>query len=211
MNQQEYLALKKKHEGTYFKFNQQVLRWHLNKIFRYEYLLESAHLFDSFEKFFAYHTKDREGKISEVVGNMYQEAVKKGIFISKQGCEECLYVRMGNVYTGVYTEHQILKVLNNLSEDFTCEKANKETDTKFKVDAVITFSIIGQLAIQIKPISYLNYEKGEELEFHREYEEKNGVKVMYLYYKDPETILFNDEEMKLTEVEKIMEQIQNNI
>lgn len=209
INQSIYEQLKRKVTGYYFKFNTQVLRFHMNKMFNYEYLLETAKDFENFEQFYNFHTEKKQDIIDQHIKQMYYEANNKGLNTSVELVKKCIIVRLGNIYNGMYTENLILKTFSTLNDFIICEKTPKEIDTLYKVDAVIELVSVDRLAIQIKPYSFTKYDKGSELQYHNRYTLEFGPSVYYVFYKDKNTIIFNGEEIKLSDYNKIIEQIVN--
>lgn len=204
MNEKEYLKLKLGLRGFYGKFNTLVLKWHMRDMFNpYVELLETAKDYDNFEDYYERHTKGKEVLIDETVEKMFTEACKKiptGIRFTKKDCKDAITVRLGNIWTGMYTENKIINTLNSLSDWITCEKTDADTDTNYKVDAIVGIPGIDNFAVQIKPISFLTYGKGTEKEHHERYELEIGNKVLYLFYKDDkDTIVFNEETFSLEE------------
>lgn len=208
VNQTTYETMKREVSGFYHKFNQQVLRWHMSKIFNYEDLLESAKGFDNFSEFFNFHTSKKENIINKHIKQMYNEANSKGLNPTEDLVKKCLIVRLGNVYNGMFTENKILTVFNTLAPYISCTKTDKDIDTYYKVDGIIELIGIDRLAIQIKPSSFLKYDNGSELQYHSLFEKEFGTKVYYVLYKNKNEVLFNGNSIKLNEPEKIIEQIE---
>lgn len=209
INQTTYEQLKRKHQGFYMKFNQEIIKWHLNKIFNYEYLLETAKDHSNFTEFYYFHTKNKQDLIEAHLEQMYSEALRKGMALDKDWVFECLVVRLGNAYNGMFTEHKILETFSNLTHYITCKKTAKEIDMLYKVDGVVELIGIDKLAIQIKPISFMSYDKGSELQFHSKFTSEFGPEVYYILYKNKNVIVFNGVELKLDNKDKIIEQIEN--
>lgn len=209
MNEDKYIILKREIQGFYFKFNTEVLRFHMNKIFDYEYLLETAKSFSSFEKFYNFHTQSKKELIDYHVEKMVGEAHIKKISCNETMVRSCLMVRLGNVYTGMWIENKILETFNSLSNYITCNKTEKEIDILYKVDGVVELVSIDKFAIQIKPISFLRYDKGSEKDAHKRFELEFGPKVYYVFYKNKNTIVLDGETIDLNNKNKIVEKIEN--
>lgn len=208
MNQTTYEQLKKQVQGFYFKFNTDVLRFHMNKIWDYEFLLQTASEFPTFTEFYKYHTKDKWEIISQHIDLMWHEAQRKGLKCNRETVQNCLTVRLGNVYNGMSTEHNIISTFQNLSPYISCEKTTKEVDMLYKVDGIVELAGVDKLAIQIKPISFLTYDKGSELQYHQRFKIEYGPTVYYVLYKGKSVIIFNGVEIRLGDKEKIIEQIE---
>jgi hypothetical protein len=198
INQTEYESLKRSVSGFYFKFNQNVLRYHMNKIFYYEGLLETAKSFNNFKEYYYHHTNEKSELIERHVELMLEEANRKGLNPTEDLVRACLIVRLGNIYNGMFTENKIIEAFKNISDWIICTRTDKEIDMHYKVDAVIEIKGIDKFAIQIKPISFLSYDKGSELKNHKRYEKEFNTKVFYCFYKDKNTIVLNNSEVKLS-------------
>lgn len=208
VNKLTFDQLKRKHMGFYVRFNTEVTKFHIHKIFDYDYLLESAKDFDNFVDFYYHHTFNKHELINEHLEQMYEEALRKGMKLNKEWVEELLIVRLGNAYSGNYIEHQIIKVFSNLAPYIICEKTSKDVDMNYKVDAIIEFSGLDSLAIQIKPYSFTKYDNGSELPYHKRFEKEMGPKVHYVFYKDKDTIVFDESLIKLSEKDRIARKIE---
>lgn len=208
VNQITYEALKKSVQGFYYKFNTNILKWHIHKIFDYDYLLETAKDFKNFEEFYNFHTKNKQDLIDKHCKQMFDEAKRKGLNPTEHLIKSCFIVRLGNIYNGIFTENKILEAFSNLTPYIICTKTSKEIDTEYKVDAVIELLGVGKLAIQIKPYSFTKYDKGSELKYHNRFTLDFGPEVYYVLYKDKETIIFNNVEIRLSDKKKIIEQIE---
>lgn len=208
MNQSTYESYKRQVRGFYWKFNTQVLRFHMYKIFDYETLLNTAKDFETFEGFYEFHTKNRQEVINEHLDLMFNEAENKQLNPTKELVEKCLIVRLGNIYNGMYIENKILEVFNNLTDYITCEKTDKEIDMHYKVDAIIELVGVDKFSIQIKPFTFTKYDNGSELSCHERFNIEFGMKVVYLFYKDRNTIIFNGNEIKMNNKNRIIEQIE---
>lgn len=209
MNEEKYRKLKMEVRGLYFKFNTEVLKYHMNKIFDYEYLLETAKAFSSFEKFYDFHTESKKELIDFHVEKMVREAHIKKISINESLVRSCVIVRLGNIYTGMFVENKILETFNSLSDFVTCTKTEKEIDIHYKVDGIIELVAIDKFAIQIKPISFLSYDKGSEKDAHKRFELEFGPRVYYVFYKNNNTIVLDGETINLNNKNKIVEKIEN--
>lgn len=211
MDQKEYEQLKRSVSGYYSKFNTQVLKWYMNKIFDYTYLLESANEFKTFEEYYNFHTKNKGEVISSYVEEMLKEAESKVPGTTRGLIETCIKVRLGNIYTGMVIETKIIDSFNNLNDWISCTKTEKEIDMNYKVDAIVQVAGISEIAIQIKPISFTHYGLGTELTYHQQFEKEFGTKVFYVFYKDLNNILFNGNNVELNDVEKIVQILENLI
>lgn len=199
---------KAKHRGFYQDFNTKITKYYLSKMFDYNYLIETAKDYNSFEKFYNYHTNSKQNLIENTVEKMYDEAVNKGFKLEKEWAYECLVVRLGNCWYGNNIEDRILKTISFASPYITCKKTEPEIDKNYKVDGIVEIVGIDRLAIQIKPLTFTYYDKGSELEYHKMFENEFGPKVYYLFYKENGNIIFNNVEIKLVDKEKIIEQIE---
>jgi hypothetical protein len=208
VNQTTYENLKRQVSGFYFKFNTNVLKYHMNKIWDYEYLLETSKHFTTFTEFYRFHTEGKWEVMNQRIDMMLHEARNKGLNPTRDLVKSCLIVRLGNVYNGMFTENKILNTFSTLSPYITCKKTEKEVDMLYKVDGIVEVVGIDKLAIQIKPISFLSYDKGSELPFHQRFEMEFGPAVYYVLYKNKNLIQFNNVEIRLDEKEKIIEQIE---
>jgi len=209
VNQTVYENLKREVQGFYWKFNESVLKWHITKIFTYETLLESAKDFNNFTDFYDFHVKNKSFLIESHIVKMVEESNNKGLLTNSHQVRACLVVRMGNIYNGMWIENKILNTFNNLAPYITCIKTEKEVDILYKVDGIVELAGLDRLSIQIKPVSFKNYDNGSELQFHKRFTEEFGPQVFYVFYKDKNTIIFNNVEIKLTDNFKIIKQIEN--
>lgn len=205
MSQIEYEKLKRSVSGFYQKFNTTILKWHINKIFDYKYLLETAVQYETFEDYYYFHTKEKAEVISEHVNQMMDESVNKVEGTTEALIRTCILVRLGNVYHGMVMENRIIETFNRLEPWILCEKTEKEIDTNYKVDGIVTFIGIDQIAIQIKPVSFTKYDRGSEIGAHNKFTTEFGIEVYYVFYKDKDTIQFNGIDVKLNEKGKIVE------
>lgn len=208
ITQAVYEEYKKNVQGFYFKFNETVLKWHISKIFSYEFLLESAKDFDNFTEFYSFHTDEKRFLIDNHVEKMVEESRRKGLEANEDLVKKCLIVRLGNIYNGMWIENRILETFDNLSPYITCKKTEKEIDILYKVDGIVQLIGLDELSIQIKPASFKLYDKGSELQYHERFTLEFGPKVFYVLYKDRNKIIFNDMEIELTNKKKIIEQIE---
>lgn len=211
MNQKEYEIMKRSVSGFYHKFNQQVLKWNMSKMFHYETLLETAKDFDNFEDFYNHQTKGKEGKIKSIINNMLLFNKDKFTGLTYELIEKCVIVRLGNIYNGMYIENKIIETFKDLSDYISCEKTDKEIDTSFKVDAIVKIEGINQIAIQIKPISFVKYDKGSERNAHKQFTLEYDTQVFYVFYRDRENIVFNGTDVKLNNKGKIIEILENMV
>ena len=209
INQTKYEQWKRKHSGFYQKFNTQIIKWHLNKMFDYEYLLDTAKDFSNFTDFYYFHSKNKKDLIELHIEKMFNEAANKGFNLEKDWVFECLVVRLGNAFNGMFIENKIINTFMDLSPYIYCTKTDKEVDILYKVDGIVELMGVDKLAIQIKPISFLSYDKGSEIPFHNRYTTEFGIEVFYVLYKDINTIVFNNVEIKLSNKDKIIKQIEN--
>lgn len=208
INQETYFKWKQQLQGPYQRFNNEITKKYVNKIFNYGYLLESAKYYDTFEEFYAFHTLKREKLLKENLELMYQENIEKGFNYDKATVYAMFIVRIGNAYTGMAAENVYIKGLNFIDHNIECIKQQGYVDKELKVDALLKFKGYGSIALQIKPVSNLFYTKGEELEFHEEYTKSTGTKVFYLYYEpDLNTFTLDKQVLKLSEPEKIVEKL----
>jgi hypothetical protein len=208
VTQTTYETLKKRVQGFYWKFNENVLKWHMNKMFDYEYLLETAKEYETFTEFYNFHTSKKQEIIDEHVEQMFDEATRKGLNPTKELVKNCVVVRLGNVYTGMSTENKIINTFSTLAPYITCEKTAKEIDTQYKVDGIIELQGIDKLAIQIKPISFTKYDKGSEKQNHERFKIEFGPRVYYVFYKDKNNISFNGKDIRLDNKNEIINQIE---
>lgn len=209
INQEIYEELKSEVSGFYYKFNTQVQRFYIHKLFKYEDLINTAKDFDNFEDFYNFHTENKLEEIIKTCKKMYEESISKNIEgTTMDKVEKCLIVRLGNIYNGIYTENIILNTLSNLTEYIICEKSTKDTDMNYKVDGVLEIIGLGKIAFQIKPNSFTKYDNGSELRYHNEFKNKFGIKVFYIYYLDKEKIKINNKILKLDNKNDIIEQIE---
>lgn len=209
INQEIYEQYKKEVQGYYYKFNTEVLRFHMYKIFDYESLLKTVKNFENFEYFYNYNTKGKEEIIKEHCKQMLNEAINKKLGGTLELVKKCLIVRLGNIYNGMYTENRILEIFSNLAPYIICNKTNKDIDMEYKVDSIIELVGIGKLAIQIKPISYTKYDGISELKHHRQFKQDYGIDVYYVFYKNKDEIRFNNTDINLTDTEAIINEIEN--
>lgn len=211
IDQELYKKYKKEVRGFYMKFNSQVLKYYIHKLFDYDYLLKSVTRFDNFEKFYYFHIKGKTDKLKEYIIQMLRECERKNIRATEELVIKCFIVRMGNIYNGIYTEHKILTTFSNLAPYIICTKTTDEVDMDYKVDAVIELSGIDKMAIQIKPISFLKYGADSELRFHKKFEKEYETKVYYVFYDNEnfESITFNRHKFNLDDTDKISEYIEN--
>lgn len=207
INSSTYVELKRSVSGFYYKFNQNVLRFYMYKIFDYDYLIESVVNFDHFEDYYKHHVENKRFLIDSKIEEMYNEAVRKNMNPTKQLVESCLIVRLGNIFNGIHNENNIIKTLQNLDNNIICDKASRSTDLDFKIDAFITIPMINTVGIQIKPNSFNSYAKGNEDEKHKEFFEKTGTKVHYIFYKDNGNVIVDGSEIPLIDKEKLLEKI----
>ena len=208
VNQETYESLKRSVRGFYYKYNTQVQRWYITKIFNYNGLLESAKYFDNFEDYFKHHTKGKEKLMVQYFNKMYDEARQKGLNPTPELVQYCLIVRLGNIYNGMYNENKVLKTFNNLAPYITCTETSKKIDIDYKVDGIVELKNVNKIGIQIKPITFLKYDKGGELRYHSKFTKKFGYKVHYVFYKDRYTIMFNNKEIKLENKKEIIKQLE---
>lgn len=203
-----YSKYKLEVRGYYFQFNSNVLKHYMRNIFGdYTELMRSANDFDSLELYINYHISNKN--IQYFLEKMLNEANKKDIKGSNINIiYKCLLVRLGNIYTGVRAEKEILEYLNNLAPYITCEKTRDEIDMNYKVDGIITIKGIGEIAIQIKPFSFKSYNTGEETKYHRMFEEAFNIPVKYVLYKQDKKLLFLDEVFEYNDQEKLVEKIE---
>lgn len=209
MNQTFYENYKREVRGFYWKFNEQVLKYHIHKIFNYDYLLATAKNFNTFAEFFEFHTAQKIDIIKEHCEEMFNEAAQKNLMPVIGIVEKCLIVRLGNIYTGMWIENKIYETFRDLASFIKVEQTPKEIDMNYKVDLVVELAGVDHIAIQIKPISFLSYDKGSELQCHKRYELEYGPKVYYVFYKDKNTIRFNGVEIKLDNKDEIIIQLEN--
>ncbi|HLO11580.1 MAG TPA: hypothetical protein VK190_04925 [Pseudoneobacillus sp.] len=209
ISEEKFKKLKKKYEGFYYKFNQNVTKWYIWKMFDYETLNDGIENFKSFKEFLKFHTKNRYEVVDYHINQMMSEANRKGLKSDYETVRDCLHLRLGNIYYGAFAEHKILTVFNNLKPWITCEKTSKEIDTNYKVDGIVTLVGIDQIAIQIKPISFSKYGLGSEEMAHKQFEKEFGMRVYYVFYEEHGVIAFHGTEIKLTDIEKIVEKIYN--
>lgn len=207
INGSTYVELKRSVSGFYQKFNTQVLRFYMYKIFNYDLLISSVDRFDTFEDYYDFHTRYRQDLIEESLEKMYDEALRKGLNPTRESVETCLIVRLGNIYHGIYVENKIISTTQQLADWLVCEKAERQIDLDYKIDAFISIPAINVIGIQIKPISFLSYAKGSEDESHKKFYDKTGTKVYYCFYKDEDTIVLDGTEIKLYNRELYIEKL----
>jgi hypothetical protein len=199
INYKEYQKMKILVSGLYWKFNENILKWYMSKIFNYEQLMESSLEYESFEDYYNTHTKGKEDLIEKYVEEMWKEANKKGLNITKEKVKFCLIVRMGNIYTGMKRENNILDMLTNLSPYIICNKAGKFIDTRYKIDCIVEYQGIDKAGFQIKPISFLSYDKGSENKYHLLFEKDFKMKAHYIFYKGDNIVIIGGKEFLIKE------------
>lgn len=210
INQSSYELLKRQVSGFYGRFNQGVLRFHMNKIFDYDSLIETPKQFPTFKEYYDYHTYHKQDVIEEHVAQMLAEAIRKNLNPTPELVRNCLIVRLGNIYNGMVMEDKVLVTLQTVADWIFCQKVSTDIDMNYKVDAVVEIPGVDRFAIQIKPISFLSYDKGSEKVHHERYEKEFGTKVFYCFYKGSNTIVLNNVEISMSNtklLEKTIEKI----
>lgn len=199
----EYLKYKQEVRGIYKKLNYKIIPQAMYKIVNYDNMVKLAKEFEKFDDFIYYFTVGKDKKIDRILDEMLNKAKNESIDVTKDIVKKCLIVRFGNVFFGFYAENLILKTLTNLSPYIICNKATDEEDMNNKIDATLEIAGIDKIAIQIKPITFLNYNSGNEAVAHQNYFLEHNNNVVYFFYDNEYNLIIKNTKISLENTDEL--------